>query len=67
MTMPRGWLFLVLILGLTPARSFAGQGPALRGLVRDATGAPLPGVVVDVARHDDPAGVASALSDEQRR
>ena len=50
MTMSRGSFLLLLILVLDQVSGAAGQGPALSGLVRDATGALV--VSVEVPKQD---------------
>jgi hypothetical protein len=57
----------VLLTALTAGDAFAGQSHTLAGAVRDASGSPLPGVVIDAERRGEKAGHASAVSDPDGR
>jgi hypothetical protein len=66
---PLRTILILLLAGVwaTPTTAFAEQHQTLAGIVRDATGAPLPGVVVDAESTGGGAGRASALTDEGGR
>ena len=68
MTILRRTLGVCALALLSVARPLdAAAASSVHGVVRDATGAPMPGVVVDAHRRDRTAAVASTISDDEGR